>query len=103
MAVIEITQDNFKQEVLDYKGKVIIDFNALWCGPCKMLAPVLEEISEEKKDVKFVSVNVDDNQDLASEYNVMSIPCLVMIEDGKESKRSVGLVPKLELEKFIGE
>ena len=103
MAVIEITQDNFKQEVLDFKGKVIIDFNALWCGPCKMLAPVLEEISEEKKDVKFVSVNVDDNQDLASEFNVMSIPCLVMMEDGKESKRSVGLVPKIELEKFIGE
>ncbi len=103
MAVIEVNQNNYKEEVLDFKGKVIIDFNALWCGPCKMLAPVLEELSEEKKNVKFVSINVDENDSLASEFNVMSIPCLVMIEDGKETKRSVGLVPKIELEKFIGE
>jgi thioredoxin 1 len=68
-----------------------------------MLAPVLEEISEAKTNVKFVSINVDENQNLASEYNVMSIPCLVVFENGKEVKRSVGLMPRPEIENFIGE
>ncbi len=103
MAVLEVNETNFKSEVLDYNGKVLVDFNAEWCGPCKMLAPVLEEIAETNNTVKFVSVNVDANERIAAEYNIMSIPCLVMIENGKEVKRSVGLVPKVELERFIGE
>ncbi len=103
MAVLEVNETNFKSEVLDYNGKVLVDFNAEWCGPCKMLAPVLEEIAEANNTVKFVSVNVDANERIAAEYNIMSIPCLVMIENGKEVKRSVGLVPKVELERFIGE
>jgi len=98
-----VNENNFETEVLKSEKKVVVDFNAEWCGPCKMLAPVLEEISEAKTDVKFVSVNVDENQNLASEYNVMSIPCLVIIENGKEVKRSVGLMPRLEIERFIGE
>jgi thioredoxin 1 len=98
-----VNESNFENEVLKSEKKVVVDFNAEWCGPCKMLAPVLEEISEEKTDVKFVSVNVDENQNLASEYNVMSIPCLVIIENGKEIKRSVGLMPRPEIERFIGE
>ena len=98
-----VNENNFEAEVLKSEKKVVVDFNAEWCGPCKMLAPVLEEISEAKKDIKFVSVNVDENQNLASEYNVMSIPCLVIIENGKEVKRSVGLMPKSEIEHFIGD
>ena len=103
MALIEVNKNNYEEEVLNYNGKVIIDFNAEWCGPCKMLAPVLEEISEEKTNIKFVSVNVDMNEELASSFNIMSIPCVVLMENGKEVKRSIGLVPKVELERFIGE
>jgi thioredoxin 1 len=103
MALIEVNKNNYEEEVLNYNGKVIIDFNAEWCGPCKMLAPVIEEISEEKTNIKFVSVNVDMNEELASSFNVMSIPCVVLMENGKEVKRSIGLVPKVELERFIGE
>lgn len=103
MALIEVNKNNYEEEVLNYNGKVIIDFNAEWCGPCKMLAPVLEEISEEKTNIKFVSINVDMNEELASSFNVMSIPCVVLMENGKEVKRSIGLVPKVELERFIGE
>jgi thioredoxin 1 len=103
MALIEVNKNNYEEEVLNYNGKVIIDFNAEWCGPCKMLAPVLEEISEEKTNIKFVSVNADMNEELASSFNVMSIPCVVLMENGKEVKRSIGLVPKVELERFIGE
>lgn len=103
MALIEVNKNNYEEEVLNYNGKVIIDFNAEWCGPCKMLAPVLEEISEEKTKIKFVSINVDMNEELASSFNIMSIPCVVLMENGKEVKRSIGLVPKVELERFIGE
>ena len=98
-----VNESNFESEVLKSEKKVVVDFNAEWCGPCKMLAPVLDEISEVKNDVKFVSVNVDENQNLATEYNIMSIPCLVVIENGKETKRSVGLMPREEIERFIGE
>ena len=101
--VVIVNENNFENEVLKLEKKVLVDFNAEWCGPCKMLAPVLEEMSETNDSVKFVSINVDENQDLASEFNIMSIPCLVLIENGKEVKRSVGVIPKSEIERFIGE
>ena len=101
--VVIVNENNFENEVLKSEKKVLVDFNAEWCGPCKMLAPVLEEMSETNDSVKFVSINVDENQDLASEFNIMSIPCLVLMENGKEVKRSVGVIPKLEIERFIGE
>ncbi len=103
MKIISVTNDTFKEEVLEAKTKVLVDFNADWCGPCRMLAPTLEEIAKENENVKIVSVNIDDNEELAREYNVFSIPCLVMFKDGKEEKRQVGLLPRPELEKFIGE
>ena len=90
--MVEINNDNFKSEVLD-QGLVLVDFNADWCGPCQMLKPVLEEINNER-NTKIVSVNVDDNMELAREYGVMTIPCLVLFKDGKEIKRSVGLKSK---------
>lgn len=101
--VVIVNENNFENEVLKSEKKVLVDFNAEWCGPCKMLAPVLEEMSETNDSVKFVSINVDENQDLASEFNIMSIPCLVLMENGKEVKRSVGVIPKSEIERFIGE
>ena len=97
MGVIKITAENIKKEVLEESKTVVIDFNADWCGPCKMLAPVLEEIAKENTNTKFVKINVDDAQDLAMEYIVMSIPTLVVIKNGKEVNRVVGLVNKSEL------
>jgi len=103
MAVIEMNKEKFDKEVLQSKDIVLVDFNANWCGPCQMLKPILEEVSNEKQDVKFVSVNIDDEDELAEEYEVFSIPCLVVFKDGKEVKRNVGFVPKEEIEKLIGE
>lgn len=103
MKVIDVNKSNFEEEVLKSDKKVLVDFNADWCGPCKMLRPVLDEIAESNDNIKIVSVNVDYNEKLSREYNVFSIPCLVLIEDGKEIKRSVGMIPKSEVEKLIGE
>lgn len=99
----ELKTSEFETEVTNSNKTIIIDFNALWCGPCRMLKPVLEEIAEEKKDVTFFSVNVDNEPELAEKYGVSSIPCLIVIKDGKELKRSIGFKPKDELESFIGE
>ena len=101
MEVLKITADDFKKEVLEESKTVLIDFYADWCGPCKMLAPVLEEIAKENINTKFVKINVDDAQDLAMEYNVMSIPTLVVIKNGKEVNRMVGLASKSELMEII--
>ena len=86
-----INGEEFKKEVIDSKAEVLVDFYADWCGPCKMLGPVMDEISKEKTVFK---VNVDDEQDLAMEYGVMSIPCVIAFKDGKEVNRSVGLKSK---------
>lgn len=94
MAVIKITSDTFEEEVLKSEKTVVADFNADWCGPCKMLSPVLEEVSEELTNVKFVSINVDDESDLAEDYDIVSIPCLIVFKNGEEADRSVGLISK---------
>ena len=103
MEIIKVTKDNFKKEVEESKKKVLIDFNADWCGPCRMLSPILESVAEEKDNIKIVSINIDDEEELAEEYEVFSIPCLVLMNEGKEEKRNVGLISKSELEEFIGE
>ena len=99
MAVIELNSSNF-DEVIS-KGKVLVDFNADWCGPCKMLAPILESASENIKDAKIASLNVDEAEDIASKYDVFSIPCLILFNDGKEVKRNVGLINESEVEDLI--
>ena len=91
----EIKENEFENIVLKSKEKVLVDFYATWCGPCRMLRPVLESISSDKK---IVSIDVDDAENLAREYGVMSIPCLILFQDGKEIKRSVGLKSKSEIE-----
>ena len=92
--IIQVNSENFQTEVLNSEKTVLIDFYADWCGPCKMLSPVVEQFASENENIKVVKINVDDEQDLAIEYGVMSIPTLVVIRDGQEVNRSVGLVSK---------
>ena len=101
MEVLKITADNFKKEVLEENKKVLIDFYADWCGPCKMLSPVIEAVAKENKDTKFVKVNVDEAQEIAMEYNIMSIPTLIILKDGKEINRMVGFADKSEITSMI--
>ena len=103
MAVIEVTKESFHKEVLKSDKKVLVDFNAEWCGPCKMLKPIIEEVSNSNDNAKIVSINIDDEDELAEEYNVLSIPCLVLFENGEEIKRNVGLVSKDDIERIIGD
>jgi thioredoxin 1 len=94
MASINIHMDNFESEVLRSDKKVLLDIWAPWCGPCRMIAPFLEEIGSERADVKIGKINVDEQPELAAEFNVMSIPMLVVIENGRIVNRSVGAKPK---------
>ena len=93
--VINYEGNNFEEVI---QSRVLVDFYANWCGPCKMLGPVLEKVSDE---IKVVKVNVDENQELARKYGVMSIPCVILFDDGKEVKRNVGFVPEGKLREFI--
>lgn len=100
MKVKEINETNFKNEIKE--GKVLVDFNATWCGPCRMLKPILDEFSEST-NVKVCSVDVDQNENLAREYNIYSIPCLILFENGVETKRNVGFISLDEIKNFVGE
>lgn len=102
MAVKEATKETFDQEVLKAEGKVLVDFNADWCGPCQMLKPIIEEFAESNPDVKIISVNIDNEEELAEQYEVSSIPCLVVFENGTEVKRKIGLLSKAKIERMLG-
>ena len=100
MSVLEITNaDEFRAEVLSSKTPIVVDFNANWCGPCQMLKPIVEKMADS--GAKIASVNIDDLSDLAEEYEVASIPCLVKFADGKEIGRKVGLLPEKKVAKFV--
>ena len=103
MAVLHLTKESFEKEVIQSGQKVLVDFWADWCGPCKMLGPVIEELAEEVKTVKIAKVNVDENQELALKYNVMSIPTVILFESGIPVETSVGYKPKAALKQMIGE
>lgn len=94
MSAININKDNFNEEVLQSEKKVLLDFWAPWCGPCRMVVPIVEEIALERADIKVGKVNVDEEPELANQFGVMSIPTLVVMENGKEVSRSVGAKSK---------
>ena len=97
MAVVTITKENFEQEVLQSAKPVLLDFWASWCGPCRMLSPVVDEVAEERTDVKVGKVNVDEQPELAQAFGIASIPTLLVIRDGRTVNRAVGVRSKEEI------
>lgn len=96
--MIHLENENFDELI---KDKVVVDFFATWCGPCKMLGPVFEELSTEINDIKFIKVDIDEHEDLCRKYKVMSVPTLIVFDKGKEVKRNIGFIPKEKLKEFI--
>ena len=102
MAVIEITKENFETEVLRSAQPVLLDFWAPWCGPCRMVGPIVEEIAQEREDIAVGKINVDEEVELAMEFGVASIPTLVVVERGKVMNKAIGYMPKAEIEELLG-
>ena len=102
MAILNLTKENFAQEVLQSDKTVLVDFYADWCGPCKMQGPVLEELANDRDDVKVCKLNIDEQRDLAIEYGVMSIPTLMIVKGGEVTYKEVCLTQRRELDKILG-
>lgn len=102
MALLKLTRDNFETEVLNSTLPVLIDFYADWCGPCRMLGPVIDEIAEEATDFKVGKVNIDEQPELATKYQVMSVPTLVVIKNGEIANRVTGVTPKQKILDMLG-
>ena len=101
MSVLKLNSNNFEEEVINSNTKVLVDFYADWCGPCKMMSPVIDEIADENSNAKVGKVNVDDNQELAMKYNIMSIPTIMVFENGVPKKTFVGVTDKNEILKEL--
>ena len=101
MSVMEITKDNFQQQVMQSDKPVLLDFWASWCGPCRMVSPIIDQIAQERQDIAVGKVNVDQQQELAAAFGVMSIPTLVVVRDGKIAAQSVGAQPKASILKML--
>ena len=102
MAVVTITKENFEQEVLQSAKPVLLDFWASWCGPCRMLSPIVDEIAAERTDIKVGKINVDEQPELAGQFGVMSIPTLLVFEQGKLVRQAVGARPKAGVLELLG-
>lgn len=99
--VLDVNRDNFDEEVLNFDGRVLVDFWAEWCGPCMMLSPLVDEVSDELDDVKFCKVNCDEARDLALEFGIMTIPNLLLFENGEFINQSVGYIEKQDIIDFV--
>lgn len=97
MAVLTVTHDNFEQEVLKADKKVLLDFWASWCGPCRMVSPIVDEIADERDDIRVGKINVDEEPELAAAFGISSIPTLIVMENGKPVRQSVGAIPKASI------
>lgn len=97
MSVLNITKDNFQKEIIESEKTVLLDFWAGWCGPCRMLSPIVDEIAGEREDIKVAKINVDEQQELAAAFQVMSIPTLVVMKDGKIVSKTMGMRPKKQV------
>lgn len=97
MSVLKISKDNFQNEVINSESTVLLDFYADWCGPCRMVSPIVDEIAEERNDIKVGKINVDEEGELAERFAIFSIPALVVIKDGKIVNQSVGARPKAQI------
>lgn len=99
--IMHVTSSDFEDEVLNCDKTVIIDFYADWCGPCKVLSPIVEEFANENPSIKVVKINIDEEEKIAEDYNIMYIPTLVFIKEGKEADRTVGVVGKSDISKIV--
>ena len=97
MKVLHINKDNFHKEVLNSDKPVLLDFFASWCGPCRMVSPILDEIAQEREDIKVCKVNIDEQPELASQYRVMTIPTLMVLKEGRIVGQSIGAKPKHQI------
>ena len=102
MAVTAVTTESFQEEVLNASSPVLVDFWASWCGPCKMLTPVVHEIADEHPEIKVCSINVDEEMELAQQFGIMSIPTLLVFNQGNKIQQMVGLQPKAAIEQMLG-
>ena len=97
MSVIHVTKENFQAEVLGSDKPVLLDFFATWCGPCRMVGPILDEIASQREDIKVCKINVDEEADLASQYRIMSVPTLMVVKNGEVVNKSMGAMPKAKI------
>ena len=101
MSVLLVNKNNFQKEVLESDSPVLIDFWASWCGPCKAISPIIDEISEKHPEIKVCKINIDEEQELATQFDIMSVPTLLVIKDGKVINQSVGLKSKNQIFKML--